>query len=225
MKTRLLLIFNFLILFSLSSCVNKPRGTISYTPPPPPNVSFGKEPLTEGSLWNDSGRFKYTYGDPKARDVGDLVTVLIVEKTSAKSQAQTALKKSSKAGGGISALFGLNKSVLDLTNVQMRGSAEHQGKGETGRNTVFTGQITAQVIAVQPNGNLVIQAQKNVVINGESQVLTLTGIVRPEDIDNTNTVTSDRIFNLQVTYTGEGVLTDAEEPGIIWRIITKLWPF
>ena len=107
----------------------------------------------------------------------------------------------------------------------MKGSAEHGGKGTTLRGSTFTGTITAQVIGKQPNGNLIIQAQKNIVINGESQVLTITGLVRPEDIDDTNTVTSDRIFNLQVTYTGEGVLTDVQEPGIVWKIVAKLWPF
>ncbi|GAB6076242.1 hypothetical protein JCM12825_11200 [Desulfurobacterium crinifex] len=125
----------------------------------------------------------------------------------------------------MSSLFGLNPSVLNKTNVSMQGSAENGGKGSTLRGSTFTGTITAQVIGKQPNGNLIIQAQKNIVINGESHVLTITGLVRPEDIDDTNTVTSDRIFNLQVTYTGEGVLTDVQEPGLIWKIVAKLWPF
>jgi len=221
MKGKWLLIFSLF----LSSCFSKPQGTISYTPPPPPKLNLQKAPLSEGSLWNDNGRFTYVYGDPKARDIGDLVTILIVERTDARSQTETSLKKASKVQGGVSSLFGINKSTLNRTNVMMQGTAEHGGKGTTLRGDTFTGTITAQVIAKQPNGNLVIQAQKNVVLNGESHVLTITGVVRPEDIDGTNTVTSDRVFNLQITYTGEGVLTDVQEPGLIWKIVAKLWPF
>ncbi|MEO2068459.1 MAG: flagellar basal body L-ring protein FlgH [Desulfurobacteriaceae bacterium] len=221
MKKQLSFLFFSLL---LTSCFSKPQGTVSYTPPPP-KLNFQTKPLSEGSLWNDNGRFKYIYGDSKARDVGDLVTILIVEKTRAQSQTETALKKSSKVQGGVSSLFGLNKNVLDKTNVAMQGGAEHGGKGSTLRGSIFTGTVTAQVIGKQPNGNLIIQAQKNVVINGESHVLTITGVVRPEDIDDTNTVTSDRVFNLQITYTGEGVLTDVQEPGFIWKIVAKLWPF
>jgi flagellar L-ring protein precursor FlgH len=221
MKKQWLLFFSIF----LTACFSKPQGTISYTPPPPPKLNFQTQPLSEGSLWNDNGKFKYVYGDLKARDVGDLITILIVERTSAQSQTETSLKKSSKMQGGVSSLFGLNQNTLNKTNVSMQGSAEHGGKGSTLRGSTFTGTITAQVIGKQPNGNLIIQAQKNIVINGESQVLTITGLVRPEDIDDTNTVTSDRIFNLQVTYTGEGVLTDVQEPGLIWKIVAKLWPF
>jgi len=217
----------WLLSFSLllASCFSKPQGTVSYTPPPPPKLNFQTAPLSEGSLWNGNARFKYMYGDLKARDVGDLVTILIVEKTSAQSQTETSLKKSSKLQGGVSALFGINQSTLNKTNVSMQGSAEHGGKGTTVRGSTLTGTITAQVIGKQPNGNLIIQAQKSIVVNGEAQVLTITGLVRPEDINDDNTVTSDRIFNLQITYTGEGVLTDVQEPGLIWKIVAKLWPF
>ena len=82
MKNRWLSFFSLL----LTSCFSKPQGTVSYTPPPPPKLNFQTKPLSEGSLWNGNGRFKYIYGDLKARDVGDLITILIVEKTVLKAR-------------------------------------------------------------------------------------------------------------------------------------------
>jgi flagellar L-ring protein FlgH len=156
------------------------------------------------------------YADRIARRVGDVITVQIVENTTASAVAQTNTKEEYTAnldGGGTGGL-----KVIPLFSANGATKSEHKGNGTTTRQGQITGVLTAKVVEVFPNGNLRIEGQKSVIINGEKQITILTGVVRPEDVSLQNSVTSDVIADAQITLKGKGVLANAERPGFFARL-------
>jgi len=156
------------------------------------------------------------YSDPIARYSGDILTVLIVENTSATAVANTNTKSEFDAGvdaGGSGAL-----DFIPLLGGSGSTKGEHKGDGRTSRQGRLTGSVTARVVEVFPNGNLRIEGQKSVVINGERQLTILTGVIRPQDVTPENTVRSDRIADAEISFKGKGVLANTERPGVIARV-------
>lgn len=156
------------------------------------------------------------YADRIARDVGDILTIQIVENTSASAVAGTNTKAEYGAelsAGGTGAL-----DFIPLLSGSGSSKSEHKGDGRTTRQGRLTGSVTARVVEVFPNGYLRIEGQKSIVINGERQITVLTGVVRPDDVAPNNMVRSDQISDAQITYKGKGNLANTERPGIIARV-------
>jgi flagellar L-ring protein precursor FlgH len=157
------------------------------------------------------------YADRRAQRVGDILTVEIVETATAQSNAQTALTSENKNkvdGGGSGAL-----DFIPLFGLDANQKSEQKGDGRTSRQGVLRARLTAKVIEVLPNGNLKIEGQRTVNINGEKQITILTGVVRPEDISPENTVPSYLIAEAQISYRGKGMVQDAQAPGYLSRFI------
>lgn len=157
------------------------------------------------------------YSDHKAHRVGDVVTILIVEQSKAANEAKTVTRKDrefSLSGGG--------KGYLDfipLFGAEGKAKSEHEGSGATSRRGVLKATMTARVISILQNGNLIIQGSRVVEINNEKEVIVLSGVVRPQDISAQNTVYSYNIANLQISYKGKGVVHTGQRPGILSRIL------
>ncbi|RPH95734.1 flagellar basal body L-ring protein FlgH [candidate division KSB1 bacterium] len=161
------------------------------------------------------------YADRVARQVGDVLTVQIVENTTATAVAGTNTKEEYDAsldGGGSGGL-----DFIPLFSGKGATKSEHKGDGRTVRQGRLTGKITAKVVEVFPNGNLRIEGQKSVIINGERQMTILTGVVRPEDIALGNVISSDLIADAEITFKGKGVLANTERPGFFARIFDWLF--
>jgi flagellar L-ring protein precursor FlgH len=108
----------------------------------------------------------------------------------------------------------------------MSGDTQLAGQGTTSRSTTLSTRLTARVIYVLPNGALVVEAAKDIQINSEHQTITVRGVVRPADIDATNSVYSDRLGQLEVHVNGKGVVADAvRRPFILYRLLLGLLPF
>jgi flagellar L-ring protein FlgH len=161
------------------------------------------------------------YSDRIARRVGDVVTIQIVENSSASAVASTNTKEEYGASLDGSGSGGLK--FIPLFSATGNTKSEHKGDGRTVRQGSVTGVLTAKVVEVFPNGNLRIEGQKSVIINGERQLTVLTGVVRPEDVTLQNTVTSDLIADAQITFKGKGVLANAERPGFFARLFDWLF--
>jgi flagellar L-ring protein precursor FlgH len=99
------------------------------------------------------------------------------------------------------------------------------GSGETSRNETMTASITARVMEVTPNGNLFIKGTRQVKVNNENQIITLTGLIRPVDVSPDNTVLSSYIADAKIEYTGSGPVSDKQRPGWLLRAIDFVWPF
>jgi flagellar L-ring protein FlgH len=100
-----------------------------------------------------------------------------------------------------------------------------QGQGKTERQSTFTSYLTARVIQVLPNQNLMIQGQRQMRINNETEVVTLTGIIRPQDIDRNNVVASTKVAEARVLISGVGVVSDKQRVGWFQRFFDHVWPF
>lgn len=158
------------------------------------------------------------YSEMKGHRVGDVVTVVIVERATASNAASTQNKKSTKlfAGAGTGAL----KFIDSLgTNTE----SNIQGDGETSTVTSLQTRITARVQKVLPNGNLVIEGKRVNQINNETQHIYLKGIVRPVDITSENTVLSTALADAEIHLTGRGPGAQATRPGPIQRVFD--WVF
>ncbi|MBK8128365.1 MAG: flagellar basal body L-ring protein FlgH [bacterium] len=156
------------------------------------------------------------YNDCNARNVGDQLTVLIIENSLASASARTNTK-----GEFDAELQAAGSGPLDfipLLSGSGSSKSEHKGTGTTTRQGTFRGSVVVRVIEVLPNGDMRIEGQKSFVINGERQLTILSGTVRQSDVTPDNTVTSDLIGDAEISYKGKGVLGNTERPGVIARI-------
>ena len=224
------LAFVVLILAASGGCSSRsrPSGVMPLAAPPLPPTP----PPQEGSLWTN----RHPNGllaDHRAHNVGDLVTISITETAKASEIANTQTSKDSGVKVGISSLFGLAFPITSFTdkevNVEtaLEGTVGNvsKGQGKTERQSSFTSFLTARVMRVLPNNNLVIQGQRQLRINNETEVLTLTGIVRPQDIDRNNIVISNRVAEARVLISGVGVVSDKQKVGWMQRVFDHVWPF
>ncbi len=202
--------------------------------PEPPQAQI----TNEGSLWKNRASL---YEDKKARRVNDLVTILINESTSAQKKASTTASRKSSTNYGVDTFFGMNTDFniqnLSLINgfykagnvfsPSVKGSAnsDFKGNGDTERAGSITGTITAKVVEVLPNGNLVIESRKEIIVNNEKEILVLRGIIRPDDISQNNTILSQYVADAQIYLVGEGTVGDKQSQGWLVRLLDKIWPF
>jgi flagellar L-ring protein precursor FlgH len=181
-----------------------------------------------GSLWPADDHV-FFYADKKALRVGDIITVRIVESAQASNTADTDLSRSSSANASLSTFFGKKKflNLFKLGEDLLTTSSEnnHQGSGSTTRSGQLTATMTALVRDVLPNGNLVVQGTREVLVNHEQQFITLTGIVRPLDVDRDNVVLSTQLADASITIGGLGVVADKQRSGWGTWLFDFVWPF
>lgn len=227
MKTRILIAAAAVM---LAACA-KPQPSLVEIPEP---LEETKTPSmsqrTPGSLWTSESTSMFS--DQKARNVGDIVTIIISESASASKQATTTTGRETNISAGIPNLFGLENSSfitdsnLDLNNmVTGNFSNDFDGQGTTTRKGNLTAALTAQVVERYPNGNLKIRGGKEVMVNNEVQIIYLTGIVRTIDITAANTIPSSKVLNARISYTGQGAIADKQQPGWLMRTLDNVWPF
>jgi flagellar L-ring protein precursor FlgH len=182
---------------------------------------------TPGSIWLAGSRLADSARDVRASMVDDVLTIVVAEQASAVTTGNTKTQRSSSTKNSIAALAGITKSTGPLANLaNLSGDTQLNGQGTTSRSTTLTTTLTARIIHVLPNGGLVVEASKDIQINSERQLITVRGVVRPADIDPTNSVQSNRLAELEVRVNGKGVVGDAiKRPFILYRILLGLMPF
>jgi len=202
---------------------NSPRYIV------PPKQLSGSTQTQNGSLWVDSSRVGQV-NDFRAREINDLVTIRVVESTSATNTANVNTERDDSAKRGLNSLLGLQnrllpKLVSDDSAINASTKEEFASTGSNTRSETISSTVTARVVDKLPNGNLVIQAQREVIVNHERQTMLLIGIIRPVDIDEFNSVASTKIADLQIRYNGAGILTENTRRGWFSRLINYVWPF
>lgn len=183
--------------------------------------------LSPGSLFTPNAVFADLAADVRARRIDDIVTVVVDEQASAISTGQTKTSRDSAANASVTSLLKPLPATSRLTNlVNTNSSRSLDGEGTTSRQTTLTTTLSARVADVLPNGDLVIEGTKSVMVNSENQVITLRGVVRPTDLSNTNTVLSDDVAEMELTINGKGVVNDAiHRPNFLYRLLLGLLPF
>jgi flagellar L-ring protein precursor FlgH len=165
--------------------------------------------------------------DRRARNVNDLVTIQVVESVVATGSADSSLSKKGAATAAVSNLVGVENKLpswLDPTNLVSAGSStDFKGGGTTTRSGDLSAIVTARVVEVLPNGDLVLEGAREIDINGDRQIVVLTGVVRPTDVNRNNVVQSPQIGQFRIRYFGRGLIKDSLQPGWLIRILNKIF--
>lgn len=182
---------------------------------------------TSGSLWSAGGPLADLARDPRANQLGDIVTILVSENVSASATGTTNSARKSSTTNSITSLLGPTKATGPLAQLAgVAGNTQLQGQGTTSRQATFTTTLSARVAKVLPNGFLAVEGVKEVTVNSEKQLVTVTGVVRPIDINPDNTVQSFRLSQLEVRINGKGVVADSvRRPNILYRLLLGVLPF
>jgi flagellar L-ring protein precursor FlgH len=180
-----------------------------------------------GSLWSASSRLTDLGSDLRATQVNDLVTVVVLEKASAVAQGTTKTQRQSAVNSSVGALAGAKSATGALANLANASTAQQlDGQGATTRTTQLSTTLSARVTHLLPNGYLVIEGDKEVVVNSERQMVTLRGVVRPADLTPGNLIQSDQIAQMELKINGKGVVGDAvRRPFFLYRLLLGLLPF
>ena len=200
--------------------------TAGYEDPAPKPVAD----YSNGSIWQASSAS--LTDDLKARRRGDIITIVISETASASKAANTGTSRDTTLGAGMSTMLGLENvgmvknNFADLANIiKANTNTSFKGAGSTSRQENLNATITARVVDVQANGNLMIEGRRNIKVNEEDQIIVLEGIVRQRDILPDNTVNSIYVADARISYSGRGIISDQQSPGWFTNILNKIWPF
>ncbi len=185
---------------------------------------------SEGSLF--SGQSRFFFEDTKACMVGDTVVVDIMENSSSNMKVTTKSSRKSGVNIGVSYLFGKLPRLAERYGIadtkKLLGTTydnKLKGEAESDRIGQITASIAARITEILPNGNLTLFGKRAIKSNNEVQYITVSGIVRPEDIDSDNRVKSISLADARIEYYGRGALADKQKPGWGVRIFDNLWPF
>jgi len=184
----------------------------SWAPPPP----------LPGSLWVPGGAFSDLSSDYKARIVGDIVTITVVESTAAQTTGDVTASRQFQTSSAITALPGRVHTGGVNPLFGATSATALKGAGENDAGDTVTTSLSGRVLAVLPNGNMVVEAERTVVIDSQHETMILRGILRPGDIAPNNTAPSTALANLELELKGKGVVSDSvARPNILMR--TLLW--
>jgi len=190
----------------------------SVVSPPPP---------TPGAIYRE-GYAITLYQDVKARHVGDILTIELVEQTQSSKEASTTTGKEQSIEMSAGTLLGgpvLHNDRAILQN-SISASRDFDGTGSSSQRNSLSGNITVTVSEVLPNGNLVVRGEKSLTLNQGDEFIRISGIVRPVDIRTDNSVLSTRVADARIIYGGRGALADANQQGWLARFFNSpLWPF
>lgn len=228
---RLLRIGATVVLLPLTGGCSARVDLIRNQPPDPGPPPIASTPAP-GSLWSGESNRNMLFLDNKARQINDIVTILVSESSVGSTKASTNTSRDAITAAGIGALLGLEKSIGNSNdnlqgNLNVGGTSSNALKsaGDTSRTTALTAQMTARVIKVLDNGNLFIEGRRQLTMNGEDQYVVISGTIRPNDISSDNVVSSQYISDARIYYAGAGVINDKMQPGWLTRVVDAVWPF
>ncbi|HEX4367032.1 MAG TPA: flagellar basal body L-ring protein FlgH [Rhodopila sp.] len=200
-----------------------PRWRPLTMPSPTPRPS----PPEANALWRPGSRAFFK--DQRASQVGDIITVLVNMNDSANLTNDTTATRTSSETAGLPNLFGLESIVPKAINMSSLVSSSsgnsNVGSGQIQRNEAVTLRLAGVITQVLPNGNLVVAARQQFMVNNELRDLQVTGVIRPEDIASDNTVTHDRMAEARISYGGKGQLTDLQRARWGQQMMDILMPF
>lgn len=188
----------------------------------------------EGSIYGKGAN--PLFSDKKAMNINDIVTVVINENTFQSSQGNKKISDSSihNMGGGVftggangGITSGIANTLNGLTNVGFRANSNSNfsGSGTQSRNEKFTATISARVVKVLNNGNYFIDGSRELLLNGTKQMIRITGVIRPYDIDQSNTIDSKYVADAKIHYETQGDIRQATNRPWGSRMVDSVWPF
>lgn len=220
---------------ALAICLFQAAVAADKNPPPSALDRYIEEATQRGLLTQSSPGSLYVAGarlgdmgrDLRAVQIDDLVTVVVSDRASAVAKGTTTSSRKSSVDSSIGKLAGPIRAAGPWANLAQLGSSQSlDGQGGTTRESSLTTTVTARVTHVLPNGFLVLEGVKDVMVNSERQQVSLRGVIRWNDVGPSNMVRSDRLANLEIHINGKGVVGDAiRRPNFLYRLLLGLLPF
>lgn len=216
------------VLMIISGCALVPpepvvTGPLTATPPPQPMPAA----VANGAIYQPTAYGNYPlFEDRRPRNVGDIVTVIIQERTNAAKNVQTTTDRS----GGASLGMGLEPDFLppalgSRQNFDVESSNVSQGRGSSRADNTFSGTLTTTVVGVLPNGNLQIAGDKQLAINRGSEHIRFSGVVDPRAVTGSNTVLSTQVADARIEFRSRGSMDEVQNMGWLQRFFLNVSPF
>lgn len=196
---------------------HKPDAVVPRALPPP-------TPRTDGAIYQ-AGQEMLLFADLKARRVGDVLTIVLNESTNASKSAITKTTKNSAVTDTGPTIFGksITTKGVPILDTTLSGSHSFDGEGSSSQGNSLVGSLTVTVTDVQANGNLVVQGDKSLKLNQGDEFVHISGVIRPADIATNNTVTSDKIADAHISYSGKGVIDNSNRMGWLSRFFNSVF--
>jgi flagellar L-ring protein precursor FlgH len=211
-----------LALSLLAGCaMQMPREDPAWAATPPQEPAAA--PPSDGAIYHaDQGM--ELFSDPRAHRVGDILTIALVESTQASKKATTNTSKKDSNNIGAPTLLGQAITLGGKpATISTSGDRSFGGSGDSSQSNQLTGQITVTVAQRLSNGNLLVRGEKWLTINQGQELVRISGIVRPQDIGQDNSVPSTRVADARIGYTGRGTLAEANTKGWLSRFFSSKW--
>jgi flagellar L-ring protein FlgH len=195
----------------------KPDPVVARVLPPP-------TPRTDGAIYQ-SGQQIELFADLKARRVGDVLTIRLTEVTNASKSAVTKTTKTTSVNNTGPTILGktITAGGVPIFTTTLAGADSFDGEGSSTQGNSLAGSLTVTVMEVQSNGNLVVQGDKTLKLNQGDEFVHVSGVVRFADIQADNTVTSDRVSDAHISYSGKGVINSANTMGWLARFFNSVF--
>ena len=177
-----------------------------------------------GSIYQ-AGVSRTLFEDRRVRYVGDTMTIMITETTSASTKSNTQASRTGSITAAVPTVSGLPGKSLQGTALSANSAVNLDGKGSAAANNVFTGNVTVTVIEVLANGNLLVSGEKQVSLGEGTEYIRLSGIVNPYFITTANTITSSQVADARIEYKQSGVISEAQVMGWLSRFFLSVLPF
>jgi len=213
------------IVLLLEACSPLPQRDPAFAPVKPADL---RPPVQSNGSIYQSGYDMRLFEDNKAIRVGDILTIKLEEETQAKKKNDLNANKDNSMTVSAPTLWGVAASTIFGRDVEtkIKSAKEFKGNGQANQSNSLTGNISVTVVEVLPNGNLRVRGEKRVTLNEGDEFVRLSGIVRPVDINTSNMISSDKVADATIMYTGTGSLADSSKMGWLSRIIYSPWfPF
>jgi len=213
------------LLLGACSTVRNPQVQVAPASQPRPSVvsAAPAPPASQGAIFQGQA-YRPLFEDVRARAVGDLLTVSIQENTTARQRSNTSVNRAGSMNGSITALPFVTTPALPRARIGASSSSDSASKGESGSDNLFTGTITATVVEVLPNGNLLVVGEKQVGVNQTLDTLRFSGVVDPRTIRPGNTVASTQVADVRVEFRGRGDIDRAMTVGWLQRVFFSFAP-
>lgn len=211
----------------LSGCGLTIPGHVKFPDGPPQYAAAQPAPAPvrapTGGIYSEA-TYRPLFEDIRARHVGDVLTVALVEKTSASRKASSTADRTGSSNIAIGPSLRLPVKGLNGMTFDGSSGSKFDGKGETASDVLLTGTLTVTVVAVLPNGNLAVAGEKQIGVNSNMERLKLTGVVHPSTILAGNTVQSSAVADARIELSGRGILDETQTMGWLQRFFLSVLP-
>ncbi len=218
----------FAIQAALQACSFMPLeepDEVDYSPAPPADQD--RVSAAPGAVYR-TGTSMDLFMDLRARAVGDILTILLVERTNASKDASSSTSRGSEIDTGMPIIAGrpVTASGTEILNNEIQSGTSFSGEADATQSNRLDGSVTVTVAGRLPNGNLLVRGEKWITLNQGEEFIRFSGIVRPVDIGPDNSIPSTKVADAKITYSGKGTLADSSEPGWLFKFFNSPWfPF